>query len=77
MTSVAYRDDLMLLATTASTIRIMLDLCSQFVTEYSVSFIANKGKCHFFKAKSHVGSSTHIPPSLVEKALNLLTDGCI
>jgi len=47
----AYTDDLVLLAPTARAMRLMLHVCDQYATEYSVVFNARKSKC--FVASRH------------------------
>lgn len=44
----AYADDLTLLAPSAHAMRIMLQICSDYAKEYSVSFNAKKSKCMLF-----------------------------
>ena len=46
--SMAYADDLTLLAPTADAMRRMLQICSEYANEFSVSFNANKSKCMQF-----------------------------
>ena len=45
MSAVAYADDLVLLAPTASALRKMLAVCDVYAAEYSMSFNAQKSKC--------------------------------
>ena len=44
----AYADDLVLLAPTASAMRHMLSLCDEFALEFDVKFNASKSKCIYF-----------------------------
>jgi hypothetical protein len=50
--SMAYADDLTLLAPTAEAMRSMLKVCSDYATEFSISFNPNKTKCMFFRSIS-------------------------
>ena len=59
----AYADDLTLLAPTASAMHLMLDICSQFAADYSVSFNASKSKCLLFKPRPFKAAATHTQPS--------------
>ena len=43
--ALAYADDLVLLAPTASAMRKLLAICEDFAREYSISFNALKSKC--------------------------------
>ena len=45
--AVAYADDIVLLAPTATAMRRMLSICDSFANEFSVLFNANKSKCVF------------------------------
>jgi hypothetical protein len=45
----AYADDLTLLAPTAEATRSMLKICSDYATEFSISFNPSKTKCMLFK----------------------------
>ncbi len=48
--SMAYADDLTLLAPTAEAMRSMLKVCSDYATEFSICFNPNKTECMFFQA---------------------------
>ena len=41
----AYADDIVLLAATASAMRKMLQICDEYAAEFSISFNANKSRC--------------------------------
>ena len=43
--ALAYADDIVLLAPSASALRIMLAICDNYANEYCISFNANKSKC--------------------------------
>lgn len=43
--ALAYADDIVLLAPTASALRIMLAICDNYAKDYSISFNASKSKC--------------------------------
>ena len=43
--ALAYADDIVLLAPTASALRIMLSICDNYAKDYSISFNADKSKC--------------------------------
>jgi hypothetical protein len=43
--ALAYADDIVLLAPSASAMRIMLAICDEYANEYCISFNANKSKC--------------------------------
>jgi hypothetical protein len=43
--ALAYADDIVLLAPSASALRIMLAICDDYANEYCISFNANKSKC--------------------------------
>jgi hypothetical protein len=43
--ALAYADDIVLLAPSASALRTMLAICDQYANEYSISFNASKSKC--------------------------------
>ena len=47
--SMAYADDLTLLAPTAEAMRFMLKVCSDYAKEFSISFNPNKTKCMLFR----------------------------
>jgi len=47
--SMAYADDLTLLAPTAEAMRFMLKVCSDYATEFSIMFNPNKTKCMLFR----------------------------
>jgi hypothetical protein len=47
--SMAYADDLTLLAPTAEAMRFMLKVCSDYATEFSIMFNPNKSKCMLFR----------------------------
>ena len=47
--SMAYADDLTLLAPTAEAMRFMLKVCSDYATEFSITFSPNKTKCMLFR----------------------------
>ena len=47
--SMAYADDLTLLAPTAEAMRFMLKVCSDYAKEFSTSFNPNKTKCMLFR----------------------------
>ena len=49
--SLAYADDIVLLAPTARAMRILLSLCDEFVSEFNVLFNANKSKCLHIRPK--------------------------
>jgi len=52
--TLAYADDVVLIAPTASAMRKMLAICDSFATEYCVSFNAKKSKCLvIFPASKH------------------------
>jgi hypothetical protein len=41
----AYADDLVLIAPSANAVRLMLQICDDYATQYNVSFNATKSKC--------------------------------
>jgi hypothetical protein len=43
--ALGYADDITLLAPSAFALHKMLDICSNYATEYSISFNASKSKC--------------------------------
>ena len=43
--ALAYADDIVLLAPSASALRIMLAICDNYAKEYSITFNASKSKC--------------------------------
>jgi len=43
--ALAYADDIVLLAPSASALRIMLTICDNYAADYSISFNASKSKC--------------------------------
>ncbi len=43
--ALAYADDIVILAPTASALRILLSVCDNYAKEYSISFNAGKSKC--------------------------------
>jgi len=43
--ALAYANDIVLLAPSASALRIMLVICDNYVKDYSMSFNASKSKC--------------------------------
>jgi len=43
--ALAYADDIVVLAPTASAMRNMLQICDEYAAEFSISFNANKSKC--------------------------------
>ena len=53
-----YADDVVLLALSASAMRMMLALCDEFATEFSVVFNANKSKCLVMQPRQHRFSPT-------------------
>jgi hypothetical protein len=42
---IAYADDIVLLAPSATALRIMLVICDNYAKDYSISFNANKSQC--------------------------------
>jgi len=50
--ALAYADDVVLLAPSASTMRRMLLLCDEYANEYSVKFNASKSKCLVIQPRS-------------------------
>ena len=48
--SLAYADDITLLALTPSAIRKMLNVCDEFAIEFSITFNVNKTKCMIFRS---------------------------
>jgi len=56
--SMAYADDLTLLAPTAEAMRIMLKICSEYASEYYVSFNASKSRCMQFRPGKSKADST-------------------
>jgi len=45
VSALVYADDIVLLAPSASALRMMLEICDNYAKEYSVSFYASKSKC--------------------------------
>jgi len=45
--ALAYADDIVLLASTASALRKMLAICDSYASEFHIVFNANKSKCLF------------------------------
>jgi hypothetical protein len=43
--ALAYADDLVLIAPSANAMRLMLQVCDDYATQYNVSFNAAKSKC--------------------------------
>ena len=43
--ALAYADDIVLIAPSASALRIMLAICDNYANDYCISFNANKSKC--------------------------------
>jgi hypothetical protein len=46
--ALAYADDIVLLAPSAATMRVMLSICDDFASEFHMSFNASKSKCLIF-----------------------------
>jgi len=61
-----YADDIVLLAPTPLAIRKFLNICDDYVREYSIIFNGKKSKCIFYPGSKEVGhaSMAHMIPSL-------------
>jgi len=60
--SMAYADDLVLLAPTAMAMSRMLSICNSFAIEFSMSFNASKTKCVIFRPRHyHDGAKSVFP----------------
>jgi hypothetical protein len=51
--TIAYADDVVLLAPTARAMRSMLSICDRFASDFNVTFNGNRSKCITFKACRH------------------------
>jgi hypothetical protein len=68
--ALAYADDLVLLAPTASAMRRMLLLCDKFSAKYNVSFNVNKSKCLTFRPFRYVsGNQSQLPSFFIDGKL--------
>jgi Reverse transcriptase (RNA-dependent DNA polymerase) len=64
--ALVYADDIVLLAPSPSAIRKLLNICGDYVREYSITFNGKKSKCICFPGSKEVGhtSTVHVLPSL-------------
>ena len=59
----AYADDLTLLSPTADAMRRMLDICSEYAKDFSLSFDASKSKCLLFHPKRYRIETDSLQPT--------------
>ena len=62
---IAYADDLVLLAPTARAMRILLDVCDKFASDFSVVFNSSKSKCLVILPKSAKRSGLYDYPVFI------------
>ena len=60
MGALGYADDIVLLAPSASALRLMLSICDKYASDYSISFIAGKSKCLVVRPNSRRFICNHI-----------------
>lgn len=63
LAALAYADDIVLLAPTASAMRRLLAVCDDFASSYNVVFNASKSKCIYFSARRLKSTANVITPS--------------
>ena len=61
--ALAYADDIVLLAPSASAMRAMLHSCDTFAEQYNVIFNVSKSKCMFFPPKGCHSRRVHCKPA--------------
>ena len=77
--ALAYADDIVLLAPSASAMCAMLHSCDTFAEQYNVIFNVSKSKCMFFPPKgvTHVAFTVNLLVTSMEALLSMLRNGCI
>ena len=78
--ALAYADDIVLLAPSASAMRAMLHSCDIFAEQYNVIFNVSKSRCMIFPSKGCHSRRVHCKPvffTLMEALLSMLRNGCI
>ena len=67
----AYADDLTLLSLTADAMRRMLDICSEYAKDFSLSFNASKSKCLLFHPKRYRIETDSLQPTFQVDGKNI------